>query len=237
MNKYALVTGGNRGLGLGFVKYLLSREYTVFLCARGLSKIEINIVNNPKCIPISLDITNDNSIKNAVLEILKHTRKIDLLINNAGVSKDTVALNQKEKVSNINDLDRELLLKMFNINTISQFIVIKNFLPLFSKSSNPYIINISSARASYKDEWGFESINLGYRGSKGALSIMTHALSFELKDINIFSVDPGDVNTDMNSDGVSDPISTAKQIMSIVDNWKPENQGNFLRFSGEVYPN
>lgn len=238
MNKYALVTGGNRGLGLGFVNTLLSQDYYVFLCARDISKIDIKVVNNNKCIPVSLDVTDDTSIKNSVIKVSKYTDKLDLLINNAGVSKDTIVLNQKEKVSNINHLDRELLLKMFNINTISPFMIIKSFLPLLSKSSNPFIINISSARASYKDEWGFDSINLGYRGSKAALNMMTYALSYELpKNINIFSVDPGDVHTDMNCEGQSKPTDTAKQIMNIVTNWNPKNQGKFLRFTGEVYPN
>lgn len=231
--KYAFVTGGNRGLGKGFVEYLSSNGYTVF-CGYRNSKLE---TLNPNIINIHLDVLDDSSIDMAFNTISNYTRHLDLLVNNAGVSKDTVVVNNKQLSNNLDTLDRETILKMFNINSISPLMIIKRFKPLLINSKSSFIINISSARASFKDEWGYEIANYGYRGSKAALNIMTRSLLVELpKNVKTFSVDPGDVNTDMNDEGEVDIVEAAKRIIRIVDNWRDEFNGEFMRWSGEIYP-
>ncbi len=234
MQKAVLITGANRGLGLGFVKYFLEVGYKVFAGTRNTESFPD--LKSANLFIIKLDMSNDDSIKEAIKEISMNTNQLDFLINNAGVNKDSVA-DDKSLVSDLENLDRQILLKMFDINSISPAILTKYALPLLQRSKLGYVINISSCRASFKDEHVNSSANYGYRASKAALNMMTFASIHDLpENIRTFSVHPGNVKSDMNPWGETEPVEAAKQIIQITGNWKDDYNGNFLRFSGEEYP-
>ena len=90
MSKKILITGANRGLGLGFVKSSLDRGYTVFAGCRIPDKAEElqELENNFKerLFIISLDPTKLDSIQRAVAEIKSKTNSLDILVNNAGIN-------------------------------------------------------------------------------------------------------------------------------------------------------
>jgi len=230
--KTALVTGANRGLGKGFVEYLVSIGYEVFA---GVRKLD-SITATDKVIPVELDISNDENIKNAFKYISSKTKPLDLIVNNAGVNKVSATNNNKELVSKLDKLDRNALNHMFDVNAVSPLILTKEFLPLLT--SNPsFVINISSCRASFNDEYPNSSGNYGYRASKSALSMLTFCSIMDLPDnVKTFSVHPGDVKTDMNEDGKDLPFDQAKIIVDITNNWKDEMNGRFLRYDGTYYP-
>lgn len=234
--KTVFITGANRGLGKGFVEYFLKNGFQVFAGVRNIKSINPIPLDDPNLIPIAIDINDDESIKSAFLQIQSKTKSLDYLINNAGLNKDSATQNHKELVCNLQSLDRESLLKMFNTNTISPLIVTKHFLPLLI--GNPtFIINISSARGSYNDENPNTNGNYGYRASKTALNMMTHCSLFDLpQNIKTYTVHPGSVKTDMNPTGSDLPITQAEKIVKISKNWDDKFNGKFLRFDGTIYP-
>lgn len=231
--KTAFITGANRGLGKGFVEYLLSQGYQVFAGVRdNTSQLEFN----KNLIVVKCDISNDEQIDNALNIIRLQTNHLDLIINNAGVNDETLTNNRKHLVSNINNLDRGLVLKMFDINSVSPIFVVKKFLKLLN-NTNCFVINISSSRASYQDEYEDGYPNYGYSSSKYALNMMTYRLSKELPtNVQTFSVSAGDVKTDMNQSGEQLPYEQAKNIINITNNWNPKLNGRFLNWDGKQYP-
>ncbi|MBI3559445.1 SDR family NAD(P)-dependent oxidoreductase [Candidatus Gottesmanbacteria bacterium] len=234
--KTVFITGANRGLGLGFVEYLLGQGMLVFAGARNISKFDPKLKENSNFRAVSMNISEDSSIEKAAIEISKEITQLDFLINNAGVNKDTATNNHRELADNLFSLNRQVLLKMFDINSVSPMLMIQKFLPLLI--SNPsFIINISSDRASYQPEFPVNSGNYGYRASKTALNMFTFCSLHDLpKNIKIFAVHPGETKTDMNPNGKNLPIDQAKKIIEITKNWKEEFNGKFLRFDGNLYP-
>ena len=232
--KTVLITGGGRGLGKGFVEYFLREGFVVFAGVRDPKGItpkhkNLNIV--------TLDIASDESIQNAYTEISRKVDHLDYLINNAGINKDSATGNNKKLVCDLHFLERKILLDMFSINSIAPLIMEKIFLPLLAKSKQAFIVNISSCRSSIKDEFPNTNGNYGYRASKAALNMMTYASTFDLpKNVKTYAVHPGDVKTDMNPEGESDPFVQAQKIIYISKNWKQECNGQFLRFDGTFYP-
>lgn len=234
--KTAFITGGGKGLGKGFAKYFLDKGFQVFVGVRNPDNIGEDLKNKKNLIVVKMNVSDDESIKSVFKEVSKKVDHVDYLINNAGLNKDSATNGKKELVCNLNALDRESLLKMFNVNSISPMMVIKFFLPLLH-STPSFVINITSARSSYKDEYPNTNGNYGYRASKAALNMMTFSSLFDLpKNVKTFVVHPGGVKTDMNPTGEHDPIEQAKKIIDISKNWREEFNGRFLRFDGTFYP-
>ncbi|HWA52054.1 MAG TPA: SDR family NAD(P)-dependent oxidoreductase [Patescibacteria group bacterium] len=232
MTKYAFVTGASRGLGDAFVKNL-SNNYFVFA---GVRSLDFRLQNPPNIYYFPLDVTDDDQINEAFKMISKKTKVLDLLINNAGINKDTATNNNPDIACKLENLEREILIKMFNTNAVSPLFVLKKFLPLLN--SNPsFVINISSDRASFHDEFGSETGNYGYRASKVALNMYTFCSIADLPNtVKTFAVHPGDMKTDMNPDGTDDPAEQAEKIIAITKSWKEEFNGKFLRYDGNLYP-
>lgn len=233
MDKYAFVTGASQGLGKAFCQYLSGIGYIVFAGVRDIGKFDLKSANIH---PVVIDVASDQSISQACEKVCENTRVIDLLINNAGINKDTATLGNKDLVCKLDKLNRELLLQMFNTNSIAPIMVIKEFLPLLVPDPC-FVINISSNRASFHDELPNENANYGYRASKVALNMFTFCSVCDLpKNVKTFAVHPGDMKTNMNPDGVDDPYIQAEKIIEITKNWKDDFNGKFLRYSGELYP-
>jgi len=230
--KTAFITGAGRGIGKGFVEYFLDQDFIVFAGVRNISKS--NNLNKQKSLKIiPLDVTSDNSISKAIELISKETDHLDYLVNNAGVNKDTATNNHKELVCNLQKLNRKILLKMFDINSISPMMVLQKCLPLL-KGNPSFVVNISSNRASFLDK--NEIGNYGYRASKIALNMMTLCSLMDLpSNVKTFAVHPGDVKTDMNPEGYQIPYEQAKKINEITHNWKDEFNGKFLKYDGTLY--
>lgn len=232
--KTAFITGANRGLGYGFVQYLLQEGYEVFA---GTRDIDTTLQHNKYLHWIKLDVKDDTSITEAVQAISKFTDHLDLLVNNAGINKDTGDIKGVPLTTKLNHLHRSALIDMFNVNTIGPMMVLKHCLPLLTASASAFVINITSCRASYHDEFENISGNYGYRASKTALNMMTFCSLFDLpSSVKTFAVHPGNVKSDMNPHGDNEPIDRAEKIMRIVKNWNEGFNGKFLRHDGTLYP-
>ncbi len=233
--KTAFITGAGRGLGKGFVEYFLDQGFIAFAGVRNPNTGPNGFKEHKNLKILPLDVTNDDSISKAVELISAETDHLNYLINNAGVNKDTATNNHKELVSNLADLNRKLLLEMFDINSVSLMIVLQQCQNLLTENPS-FVVNISSNRASFSDDTN-TSGNYGYRASKVALNMMTIASLLDLpSNVKTFAIHPGDVKTDMNPEGDQAAKKQAESIIAITLNWKDEYNGKFLKHNGALYP-
>ncbi|OMQ09722.1 SDR family oxidoreductase [[Flexibacter] sp. ATCC 35103] len=200
--KSVLITGANRSIGLELVKELSKKGLFVYLGARDLEKgktavkeLTANGYENIKAIKI--DVTKSDSILAAKNIVQNEQGKLDILINNAGISG---ALPQNASDTSIKDIQ-----EVFDTNFFGVISVTQAFLELLKKSDNPRISNITSGLGSltlHSDpNWKYYNFkSSSYGTSKAALNAYTINLAYELKDLpfKVNAIDPGYTATDFN---------------------------------------
>lgn len=225
--KIAIVSGGNRGLGLEAVKQLAMKGFKVYLGSRDLEKgqkaLNQLLADDPNLHIelIQLDVTKSASIKAAASKVKDEYGHLDVLVNNAGVMLDTGEGSNKAL-----EVDPVIVLKTMEVNLTGPLTMIQAFAPLMPKGSR--VINVSSGMGSLKDmEGGWAA----YRSSKTALNALTRIFSAELKDqeISVNSICPGWVKTDLG--GESAPRTPLEGVQSIIWLATTENppSGGFFR--------
>ena len=185
----ALVTGATKGIGFEIVRQLAARRWHVFLTGRLRSSVtQAASALGLSVMPVTLDVTSDRSIADAVKTVSQKVAHLDVLINNAGILD--------EDDGSIFDLPAELLRRMFETNTIGPLRVTQGFLPLLRKSASARIINVSSGAGQLTDMGTWAP---AYSISKTALNGVTGQFAAALKDekIAVNAVCPGWVRTDM----------------------------------------
>ena len=227
--KNVLITGGNRGIGLGLLK-LFSVENNVIITVRDEEKGQkaldhLKDVHNKKIDYVVMDVDDNESVLKASKEIARIYSSVDILINNAGIllsEYDLPALQTSE----------ESIIKTFNTNTLGALRVCKAILPLMNDAGR--IINISSGMGQLED---MEGGSIAYRISKTSLNTLTVVLSKELKSkkIKVNTICPGWVKTDMGGQNATLTIeeSTSKIVAFALSDDFPN--GKFLRH-GVVIP-
>ena len=189
MQKVVLITGGSSGIGRAVATYLSEKGCIVYGTSRNPSKIS-------EVLPfklITLDVTEQETIKQAVKTIIEAEGRLDVLINNAGVGI-TGPIEETPVVE---------IEKAFNTNLFGPIETMKAVLPQMRKQSDGLIINITSI-AGY--------MGLPYRGiysaTKGALELTTEAMRMETKQFGIYitNVAPGDFATNIAAGRYHAPI-------------------------------
>lgn len=228
MKKVVLVTGSNKGIGLEVVRQLAQRGHTVYLAARDAVRGEAAVHQlsreNLMVRFVQLDVTDDQSIIQAVNYVKQHSGKLEVLINNA-------AILLKEDRSLARDPD-EVFQRTWQTNVTGVLKVTRQFLPLLTREGR--IINTSSGGGSMTDPVGGWSP--AYCVSKSAVNAFTRHLAFELssKQIAVCAYCPGWVKTDMG--GKSAPRSVTQGADTAV--WLSETPvvktGTFYRDRHEI---
>lgn len=180
--KVIVITGGNGGLGKATAKILSSQNYVVIL-GKNIKEVE-KTAKELKCDGIICDVTDAEQIKNSFSQIIKKYKKIDCLINCAGVwIKGPIEENSPKEIKNA------LL-----VNTLGTFLVANALVPQLKKQKYGRIINISS-RAGLNAR----SERSVYNASKWAVTGFTKCLQIELAPFNISVVGfyPGFIHTDL----------------------------------------
>jgi len=200
--KSALVTGANKSIGFEVARQLAQKGIYVYLGSRNLdngiaafNKLKAEGLKNVEV--IQLDVTSDESVKNAQAEISRKTQVLDILINNAGIfgGYPQGALN-----TTIDQFKTTYDSNIFGVVRVTQA-----FIHLLKLSSEPRIVNVSSSQGSitlhsdpaYKY---YDYKAAAYLSSKSAMNMYTVVLAYELKNTNfkINAVCPGYTNTDFN---------------------------------------
>jgi NAD(P)-dependent dehydrogenase (short-subunit alcohol dehydrogenase family) len=223
--KVAFITGGNRGIGLETARQLAQTGVKVIIGSRNLeagkAEAEKLSAEGLDVEAIRFDITKSADYKEAYDYFDKNYGKLDILINNAGVSKETFgAPNNSSTVS------QTVLREIFDTNFFGVIELTQVLLPLIKKAPEGRIVNLSSILGSlalHADPnspiYGFKV--LAYDSSKTALNQFTVHLAHELKDtkIKVNSAHPGWVKTEMGTDAapmeIPDGAKTSVQLATL----------------------
>jgi len=187
-NKVAIVTGGTRGIGYETVKLFAKNKAKVILFGSKKETVD-NAIEKLKEENIIVsgyypDLNNYEEIENTINNIYDKYGRIDILINNAGISAN----------KSIDDTSILEFNKIMDLNVNAMFYVTKAVVPFMKKQHNGVILNTSSMVSIYGQPSG-----VGYPTSKFAVNGFTKSLARELGSYNIRvnAVAPGIINTDM----------------------------------------
>lgn len=222
MKEIVLITGANKGIGLEVARVLGKHGMHVLLGSRdrqrGQSALELLKSEGVEAELVVLDISVENSIRNATKEIAMKHGRLDVLVNNAAVLPE----KDREVNNSVESVNMQVLRQTFDTNFFGTFQLTRALLPLLKKSNKGRIVNVSSVLGSLSvsndpDGGIYESKPFAYSASKAALNMFTVHLAAMMKDqgIRVNSVHPGWVQTDMG--GEEAPLSIAEGAKTITD--------------------
>ena len=189
MSKVAFITGATRGIGKAIALELAKEGYNIALNYRTENEALENLKKEiseigVECYPVQGDVSKAEDSERMTKEIIEHFEQIDVLVNNAGITKDKLIQRMKE----------EEFTDVINVNLVGTFNITKNVIKYMTKKRYGKIINISSVVGI--------SGNAGqsnYAASKAGIIGFTKSIAKELASRNITAnaVAPGFIQTDM----------------------------------------
>ena len=223
-NKNILITGSNSGIGFALTKILLEENNTVYAIVR-LDTSNLDNIRNNNLNKINCDLKD---VKNFV-EIEKKigNANIDVIFNCAGVYGGTYEEQSVEKLS---------IEKFKDVLMVNALSVLKIIQIILKKSKPETVVNISSDAGSINLNNGGD--HYFYRISKSTMNAITKNLSIDLSNkigTTVFSVDPGNVSTNMNPKGIISSEECAKLILDLTSK-KKEFNGKFVNLLGQEIP-
>ena len=231
--KIALVTGGNKGIGLEICRTLAGAGCTVLLGARSTERgrqavRQLEQAGLGGVHFMEIDVTMQRTIQAAAEQIESRYGRLDILMNNAGVNLPGDGLPGAA--------DPAVVQRIFDTNFFGALRVAQTMLPLLRKSPAGRIVNVSSGLGSLtlSSDPSSPSYNtkfkyIGYSASKAALNMLTVHLAFELRDtkIKVNSANPGFTKTDLNDNTGSQPVEVgaiAAVRLALLDDDGPTGQ-------------
>jgi 3-oxoacyl-[acyl-carrier protein] reductase len=187
-NRTALVTGASRGIGRACAQALAAAGHRVILAARSLDKLqelEQELKSGgAEALVLEIDLSDIQSITTSITKISKEVGRIDILINNAGITKDGLAVRMKQP-------DWQVVI---DTNLSGAFYAIQQVLPGMMRERWGRVVNISSVVG----EMGNPG-QANYVASKAGLIGLTKSLAQEVgsRNITVNAIAPGFIETDM----------------------------------------
>ena len=231
--KTVLITGANKAIGFETAKQLLQKGFYVYIGSRnlenGLQAVEkLKAINLTNVEAIQIDVTDDNSVKNARTEIGKKTDILDVLINNAGINGGVPKTALEART--------DQFLAAFNTNVFGVARVTQAFIDLLKKSQEPRIVMVSSSVGSLtlQSDPNWLAYNFAkyavYGSSKAALNMFTIHLAYELRDtaFKVNAVCPGYTKTDFTNHNGGEVEEAAKRIVKYALLDKDGVSGKFI---------
>jgi NAD(P)-dependent dehydrogenase (short-subunit alcohol dehydrogenase family) len=214
--KTSLITGAGQGIGAAIAIELANKNIHVIITDKSLenlTKTEYEIIaNGGSCTVVQLDMNDLLGIDRLGLEIFKRWKKLDILISNASILGTLSPLHHQSN---------EEFLDIMNINLISNHRLIRSFDALLKNSDHPKALFLtSSVSLKPKPFWG------GYSISKAALNHMIKLWALENvhNNFSIFTVEPGETNTELRKKAIpgedinklKNPKTVAKSIVDLI---------------------
>lgn len=181
MTKVAIITGASSGMGKSTAYNLLQQGYKVYGAARRVDRMKDLQAKGMEV--VQLDLTQDESIVNAVNTILEREGRVDILINNAGYG----SYGSVEEVP-LEEAKRQFEVNIFGLARLTQLII-----PTMRKQKSGRIVNISSMGGKIYTPFG-----AWYHATKFALEGWSDCLRLELKSfgVDVVIVEPGGIKTE-----------------------------------------
>ena len=203
MERVAIVTGASRGIGREIAKSLAKQNIKVIANYNNSEEKAIELKKELEAEGIMIDIVKTDvskreEIRNLVKYVIEKYGKIDILINNAGISEYKLFTDETDEDWN----------RVINTNLYSAFATSQEVIPNMIKNKNGCIINISSV-------WGMvgASMEVLYSVSKAGIDGLTKALAKELgpSNIRVNAIAPGIVDTDMCKNFTEEELEDIKE--------------------------
>lgn len=239
-SKIVLITGANKGIGFETARAIASTGHTVLMGARdperGRTAAAKLTATGLDVSYLPLDVTDERSLAAAAEHVQQHHGRLDILINNAAISKDRGRTPA--------DLPIPDLREVIETNTIGAAATIHHFLPLLRRSDAALIGNVSSGLGTVDfmtnpdQQLAAYTTLLAYGTSKAALNAITliYARSLQPEGIRVVALSPGFVATDLNNNtGWDTPEQGGRRIADEVLADTGET-GVFLKEGGGIYP-
>ena len=211
MKKIILITGAARGIGKGILEELVKDKNNIIIANYNKSEkeaLELKEKYGERIELYKADVGNRAEVKKMKDFVINKYKKIDVIINNAGISQ----------IKMFNDITEEDWNRMLQINLTSAYYIIQEFLSNMINEKNGCIINISSI-------WGITggACEVHYSAAKAGLIGMSKALAKELgpSNIRVNVIAPGDIDTDMNKELSKEDIEMIKEETPLARIGKP----------------
>ena len=227
-----LVTGGNRGIGLEWVRQYAAEGWRVYATCRQPTEARelVELADREKGISIHrLDVTKPDEINALSVELMQ--APIDVLVNNAGVYLE------KFMEVGLRRLRYEDWLYTFQVNTLGAVRITEAFQEHVGRSEKRLVVVISTHMASIADIASPGAYY--YRSTKAALNAVMEGFTHELrpKGIGVLILHPGWVRTRMGGEGTSlMPPESVRGMRSLVEKFTLEGSGRFFRYDGVEMP-
>mgnify|MGYP000337832518 FL=1 len=227
----ALITGTNKGLGLGLTKKLLNKGYKVFATCRNITKAkeleELRKRFPEKLIILQVDVVEPNAGEN--ISNFLNGEPIDLFLNNAGVIGPGT-----QRFGGVTSPD---WLEVLKVNLVAPLLISQSLIKNIDKGLEKKMFFLSSKVGSISDNTGGGMYI--YRSSKTALNQVVKSLSIDLlsKGISVIALHPGWVRTDMGGPNALISIEESVNGMATVISKKSlDDTGKFFNFDGKEIP-
>jgi len=231
-----LITGANRGIGLEFVRQFAARDWRIIATARSPdTAVELQglAAKYPDIIVEQLDVTDHTRI-DALAEQYRD-QPIDILLLNAALGP-----TPNTAMSQLATLDWEVGRQSIEVNAIGPMKVSQAFMQQVQASQKKQIIAMSSDSGSFVA--GSQApILYHYKMSKAALNMYLHTLAFETRKrgVTVVMLHPGLVATNPGLARIRGALQTADsvaQMLNVIDDLTPADNGRFIDYRGESMP-
>lgn len=248
VERIALVTGANQGVGFQVAKELVAHGVTVLVGSRNFARGEAAAkAIGPGAIALQLDVTDQASINAARESVGTRFGRLDLLVNNAAISNTTKggeSLEEYAKRTRPSTISLDEMRAVWETNVFGALAVYQAMLPLLRLSSDARIVNVSSGVGSlssnadpqfaYRAHYG-----PNYPASKAALNAVTLAMMIELEstDIKINLVSPGFTKTALNGyEGIESLEDGSREVVRVALLGPDGPTGTFTRWEDTTIP-
>lgn len=199
--KKVIITGASRGIGYGLAEMFLKAGADIAICATNEESLKkakealLATVPEGKVFTGIVDVSKSADCDNFVEAVIKEYGNIDVLVNNAGITKDTLVIRMSEQ-----DFDA-----VININLKGTFLMSKAAVKYMMKARSGSIVNMSSVVGQ-----GGNAGQANYSASKAGIIGLTKSMAkeFASRNIRVNAVAPGFVKTEM-TDALKEEIKTA----------------------------
>ena len=247
LDRIALITGANKGVGKQVARELVANGLTVIIGSRDLARgQEAAAEIGEGATALQLDVTDDESIASAAAWIQEHFGRLDVLVNNAGIShtQEDFTMDDYAAMSHASTASINEVRAIWDVNVFGTLAVYQAMLPLLRESSDARIVNVSSglgSLASTADPTYSYRVTFGpgYPASKTALNAIAMAMMIELEgtDIKVNVVSPAFTATALNNfQGTESVEDGSREVVRVALLGADGPTGTFTLWNGEVIP-